>query len=287
MTRLSKECRPHIPIIAVIEKNGLTDRLYHLIESQGTSVKALRKRLTEPAKREIFEKDDYQCQYCGIRDGYDGLVVDHIVALIEGGDNSEINLTTSCLLCNSKKHDDDVFEFIKKNDFTPLKNLYKKLYTLSKGLYTLKEEEKEKDKEKEEEVEKEEEKEKNPILNENMLVPEMFLTFKKVLTDYPAYVDKDFKPLLSIANFLHKQSGLNGNVVTNQKVIVQEWAKMCEIISKDNFYSTKPLSTISNSIQEIYQITKNGRKTSSNITKRNSTTTLNTGNVGAGSFGKL
>lgn len=124
------------------------------------------------------------------------------------------------------------------------------------------------------------------FLDDKLLVPEMFSTFKKSLPDYPAFADKDFKPLFSIASFLHKQSGLNGHVVNNQKVIIQEWGKMCEIISKDNFYSTKPLSTISNSIQEIYQITKNGRKINSNFTNGNSKTTLYTGNVDKGAFGK-
>lgn len=126
----------------------------------------------------------------------------------------------------------------------------------------------------------------NTTLGEKFLIPEMFKVFKTHLPNYAAYVDKDFKPLKSVADFIHSQSGLNGNIITNQKVIIEEWTKMCETISKDNFYSTKPLSTISNSIQEIYQITKNGRKINSNITNRNSKTTLNTGNVGAGAFGK-
>lgn len=157
--KLSRECRPHIPIITTIEKNELYDRLSHLIEDSGTSVKALRKRLTETAKRELFEEDDYQCQYCGERDGYNNLFADHIVPLIFNGTNSPDNLTTSCKSCNSKKHDDDVFEFIEKYKLTPLYNLSKKLNTLYKKRNTLKE----KDKEKEKDMDKEEEKESGNI----------------------------------------------------------------------------------------------------------------------------
>lgn len=102
------------------------------------------------------------------------------------------------------------------------------------------------------------------VFDEKLLVPEMFLAFKKALPKYPAFVDKDFKPLLTIAKFINEQSGANGNEIDNQKSIVSEWTTMCEVISKDKFYKTKTLSTISNSIQEIYQITKNGKETSVN-----------------------
>ncbi len=95
-------------------------------------------------------------------------------------------------------------------------------------------------------------------LQENFLVPEMFKKFKNQLKDYPAFAENDFKPLFSIAKFLHSQLGLNGNPTLNQSQIVSEWQKICVVISEDNFYRTKTLSTISNQIQEIYQIHKNG-----------------------------
>lgn len=95
-------------------------------------------------------------------------------------------------------------------------------------------------------------------LSENFLVPEMFKKFKNQLKDYPAFAENDFKPLFSIAKFLHSQLGLNGNPTLNQSQIVSEWQKICVVISEDNFYRTKTLSTISNQIQEIYQIHKNG-----------------------------
>lgn len=111
----------------------------------------------------------------------------------------------------------------------------------------------------------------NTTLGEKFLIPEMFKVFKTHLPKYPAFVDKDFKPLKSIADFIHAQSGLNGNIITNQKVIIEEWGKLCVVISGDKFYKTKTLSTLSNSIQEIFQISKDGStKTTGGSTKQGS-----------------
>lgn len=96
------------------------------------------------------------------------------------------------------------------------------------------------------------------IIDENYLIPKMFTVFQTNLPKYPAFVKKDFQPLRTIADFIHIQTGLNGNILNNQKVILEEWQKLCAVIAADNFYKTKTLSTISNSIQEIYQITKHG-----------------------------
>lgn len=105
------------------------------------------------------------------------------------------------------------------------------------------------------------------IFDEKLLIPSMFNSFKKYLPQYPSFVDKDFKPLFNIAKFLHEQSGLNGDITKNQKEITEQWNKICETISIDNFYKTKTLSTISNQIQEIYQISKNGKSTTSTVGK--------------------
>jgi len=150
--KLSKECRPHLPIIATVEKNDLSERLSYLIEDSATSIKSIRRRLTDSAKKVIFEEDDYQCQYCGDRPGSENLYIDHIKPLISGGDNSNDNLTTACTSCNSKKHDHYVFDFMRKHNLSPLYNLSKKLNTLFNNCDTLKEEEEEIDKTKEKEI---------------------------------------------------------------------------------------------------------------------------------------
>lgn len=53
----------------------------------------------------ILERDDFTCQYCGLRPPYTVLQVDHIIAVTHGGDSSPDNLITACADCNSGKSD--------------------------------------------------------------------------------------------------------------------------------------------------------------------------------------
>lgn len=66
-----------------------------------------RQRLTRQLRREIFERDDYSCHYCGFssspgRAG-DELDIDHKKPLARGGTNSKRNLVTACNRCNNQK----------------------------------------------------------------------------------------------------------------------------------------------------------------------------------------
>lgn len=96
----------------------------------------------------------------------------------------------------------------------------------------------------------------NVIVNDKYLVPEMFSVFKKYLPNYPGMIEKDFKPLKSIADFIFKQLNLKGDIIKNQKIIIAEWDKLCAVVAEDKFYKKKTLSTISNQIQEIFQLSK-------------------------------
>lgn len=51
-------------------------------------------------RRNIFLRDNNQCQYCGSRDQ---LTIDHVLPLSKGGDWSWGNLVAACHACNSKK----------------------------------------------------------------------------------------------------------------------------------------------------------------------------------------
>jgi hypothetical protein len=51
----------------------------------------------------IFERDNFTCQYCGNKPPKAILEVDHIVSRKDGGQDDDINLTTSCFLCNRGK----------------------------------------------------------------------------------------------------------------------------------------------------------------------------------------
>lgn len=51
---------------------------------------------------QIFARDDYTCQYCGVRGV--SLQCDHVLPISRGGSNNEENLVTACKSCNQRKH---------------------------------------------------------------------------------------------------------------------------------------------------------------------------------------
>lgn len=52
-------------------------------------------------RREVFRRDDYTCQYCGIRTR--SLTVDHVVPKHRGGASTWTNLASACRACNRRK----------------------------------------------------------------------------------------------------------------------------------------------------------------------------------------
>jgi hypothetical protein len=54
-------------------------------------------------RKEIYEKDNWICQYCGEKVTPENVTLDHYVPQCKGGTNEKSNLRTSCLLCNSIK----------------------------------------------------------------------------------------------------------------------------------------------------------------------------------------
>ena len=51
----------------------------------------------------VLERDKFTCQYCGQAAPNVKLEVDHIIAVMDGGMDSEGNLVTSCYACNRGK----------------------------------------------------------------------------------------------------------------------------------------------------------------------------------------
>lgn len=59
---------------------------------------------TNPAKRkEIFERDNHTCFYCGDKVTDKNATLDHLTPQHKGGKHLKDNLKTSCLTCNSIK----------------------------------------------------------------------------------------------------------------------------------------------------------------------------------------
>lgn len=62
-----------------------------------------RKQIPKKIRFEVLKRDSFTCQYCGRQAPDVILEVDHIVPVAEGGDNSILNLITSCRDCNRGK----------------------------------------------------------------------------------------------------------------------------------------------------------------------------------------
>ncbi|WP_394840669.1 HNH endonuclease [Pendulispora brunnea] len=51
----------------------------------------------------VFTRDGFRCQYCGVRKAMDALNYDHVVPRVRGGKTVWENIVTSCYACNDRK----------------------------------------------------------------------------------------------------------------------------------------------------------------------------------------
>lgn len=71
------------------------------------SVIRLEKMVTRPrlkvplTRHEVFRRDNYTCQYCGVRGGE--LTLDHVIPRTQHGPHSWTNVVTACVQCNHRK----------------------------------------------------------------------------------------------------------------------------------------------------------------------------------------
>lgn len=54
-------------------------------------------------RQNVFDRDDFTCQYCGKKSHESGLNLDHVIPRDRGGKTSWENIVTSCISCNTKK----------------------------------------------------------------------------------------------------------------------------------------------------------------------------------------
>ena len=62
-----------------------------------------RKAISSKTRFDIFKRDSFTCQYCGSTPPVAILHVDHVLAVANGGVNTEDNLVTACSNCNQGK----------------------------------------------------------------------------------------------------------------------------------------------------------------------------------------
>lgn len=55
------------------------------------------------SRANIYLRDKYTCQYCGVKYPAEDLTFDHVVPQVQGGEVSWENIVTACLSCNNRK----------------------------------------------------------------------------------------------------------------------------------------------------------------------------------------
>ena len=67
-----------------------------------------RKPISKKLRFEVLKRDGFKCQYCG-KCAVDVILhIDHILPVSKGGDNSIVNLITSCIDCNLGKSNNEI-----------------------------------------------------------------------------------------------------------------------------------------------------------------------------------
>lgn len=54
-------------------------------------------------RKNILQRDNYECQYCGVKVTTKNATLDHVVPRSKGGPSDFLNLVTCCQKCNNKK----------------------------------------------------------------------------------------------------------------------------------------------------------------------------------------
>ncbi|MBX7245008.1 MAG: HNH endonuclease [Candidatus Sumerlaeaceae bacterium] len=57
------------------------------------------------SRRNIYTRDNYTCQYCGVIPPKDELTIDHVIPRSRGGKSTWDNVVLACMRCNMKKGD--------------------------------------------------------------------------------------------------------------------------------------------------------------------------------------
>jgi 5-methylcytosine-specific restriction endonuclease McrA len=57
------------------------------------------------SRRNVFKRDRFTCQYCGVQPGTGELTIDHVLPRSHGGESTWENCVLACLNCNKRKAD--------------------------------------------------------------------------------------------------------------------------------------------------------------------------------------
>lgn len=62
-----------------------------------------RRKVSEDIRAEVYLRDNFTCQYCGLKSKPKDLTIDHLIPLSRGGLDEMVNYVTCCRQCNQLK----------------------------------------------------------------------------------------------------------------------------------------------------------------------------------------
>ena len=80
------------------------------------------------SRRNVFKRDHWTCQYCGLQPGGEELTIDHVVPRSQGGTSTWDNCVLSCIDCNHRKADRTPQQAGMKLRRAPIRPTWKPLY---------------------------------------------------------------------------------------------------------------------------------------------------------------
>jgi 5-methylcytosine-specific restriction endonuclease McrA len=80
------------------------------------------------SRRNVFKRDHWTCQYCGLQPGGQELTIDHVVPRSQGGTSTWDNCVLSCIDCNRRKADRTPQQAGMKLRKAPVRPTWKPLY---------------------------------------------------------------------------------------------------------------------------------------------------------------
>ena len=81
------------------------------------------------SRRNVFKRDRFTCQYCGIQPGTNDLTIDHVVPRAQGGQSTWTNCVLACWECNSTKANRTPDEARMKLRRAPVRPQWKPIYS--------------------------------------------------------------------------------------------------------------------------------------------------------------
>jgi 5-methylcytosine-specific restriction endonuclease McrA len=86
------------------------------------------------SRANIYQRDKYYCQYCGVKYPAEDLTFDHVIPQVQSGTATWENIVTACLSCNNRKGGRTPREANMRLIRPPLKPKWMPVVTLTLGM---------------------------------------------------------------------------------------------------------------------------------------------------------